>query len=196
MFTQSKKTAGATVRKLHSVHSLLIGHEFRGEIEVGKSRHSFSFSPSLAALAGGKLELAGRFTVKSPTGQVHKSENVKATLLATQGGLTTAPQAPRGIEATLLGKVPTEQLPVTDATAERGYVGVMYFRLSPLNSRMLGLPFDLSAVQLNGRLNPADDVAGALQFWYSVAVRAIYGQELEESLAAKSLAEINQLLKG
>lgn len=194
MFTQSKGTSGATTRKLHSVHSLLIGREFKGEIEVGKARHTFTYSPISASVANGKLELTGHFTVKA-AGQVRKTENVKATLLATQGGLTTAPQAPRGIELTLLGKIPTDGLPATDATDGRGYVGVMYFRLSSLNGRALGLPFEMSAVQLNGRLNPMDEAARVLQFWYSVAVRALYDPTPDESAATKSLAEINQLLK-
>jgi hypothetical protein len=195
MFTQAKKTASTTLRKLHSVHTLLIGREFIGEIEVGKTKHSFTFSPVSAEFASGKLELTGRFAVKSPGSQVRNSDNVKATLLATQGGLTTAPQAPRGIEATLLGKIPTDGLPATDATAGRGYVGVMYFRLSPLSGRGLGLPFDLSVVQLNARLNPVDEIASTLQFWYSVAVQAIYTQTPDQNLASQSVREINQLLK-
>ena len=195
MFKQAKKTPSTTRRKLHSIHSLLIGREFIGEIEVAKAKHSFTFSPSSATVLNGKLELVGRFTVKSPAGQIRKSENVKATLLATQGGLATAPQVPTGIEATLLGKIPTDGLPATEATAGRGYVGVMYFRLSPLNGSILGLPFDLGAVQLNGRLNPGDKIAGSLQFWYSVAVRAIYDQTPDENLASQSVSQINQLLK-
>lgn len=194
MLTQSKRTSGAPARKLHSVHSLLVGGEFKGEIEAGKARHSFTYSPASASVTDGKLELTGRFTVKA-AGQVRKIENVKATLLATQGGLTTAPQAPRGIELKLLGKIPTDGLPATDATDGRGYVGVMYFRLSPLNGRTLGLPFEMSAVQLNGRLNPMDEAARVLQFWYSVAVRALYDSTLDESAATKSVTEINQILK-
>ena len=84
MFTQSRKTAGTRMRKLHSVHSLLIGREFIGEIEAGKIRYSFAYSPATAAISNGKLELSGRFTVKPSGGQSRKSDNVKATLLATQ----------------------------------------------------------------------------------------------------------------
>lgn len=195
MFTQSKKTTGTRMRKLHSVHSLLIGREFIGEIEAGNIRYSFTYSPAAADVSNGKLELSGRFTVKPSGGQSRKSDNVKAILLATQSGLTTAPQAPRGVEATLLGKIPTDGLPATDATGGRGYVGVMYFRLSPLDGRALGLPFESDAVQLNGRLNPTDETARVLQFWYSVAVRAMYDQTPDEALASKSLTEINRLLK-
>lgn len=192
---QTKNTSTISMRKLHSIHSLLIHHEFIGEIDTGKAKHKFIYSPHSATVANGKLELTGRFTVKSPGSPLHKADNVKATLLATQGGLATAPAAPRGTEATLLGKLPSDGLPVTEATGSRAYVGVMYFKLSPLHGRTLGIPFDLSAVQLNGRLNPADDAARNLQFWYSVAVRAIYGQSPDETLAAKSVEEINQLLK-
>lgn len=195
MFTQPKKTPSPKMRKLHSIHGLLIGREFIGEIEAGKIRYSFAYSPAAAAISNGKLELSGRFAVKSSSGQSRKSDNVKATLLATQSGLTTAPQAPRGMEATLLGKLPTDGLPATDATGGRGYVGVMYFRLSPLDGRSLGLPFELNAVQLNARLNPSDHTADALQFWYSVAVRALYDPIPDGALASKSLTEINQLLK-
>lgn len=192
---RTKNVSGTSTRKLHSIHSLLIRHEFIGEIDTGKAKHTFTYSPHSAAAANGKLELTGRFTVKSPGSQIHKADHVKATLLATQGGLASAPPAPRGTEAALLGKLPSDGLPVTEATGSRAYVGVMYFKLSPLNGRELGIPFDLSAVQLNGRLNPVDDAARALQFWYSVAVRAIYRQSPDENLASRSVEEINQLLK-
>lgn len=194
MTIQAKKQAGQPARILHSIHSLLIGREFLGEIEAGKTRFSFAYAPTSAAVVNGKLELTGRFTVKSPAGQIHKAEKVTATLLATQGGLATAPPIPRGIEATLLGKIPTDGLPATDATGSRGYVGVMYFKLSPLNGRVLGVPFDLGAVQLNGRLNPVDDTARDLQFWYSVTARAAYGQAPDADLASQSVRAINQIL--
>ena len=83
----------------------------------------------------------------------------------------------------------------SDERGGGGYVGVMYFRLSPLDGRALGLPFELSAVQLNGRLNPLDNTAGALQFWYSVAVRSLYDPIPDDALASKSLTEIKQHFK-
>jgi len=194
MFTQTKKNKTAPLRKLHSIHSLLIGREFIGEIEAGSAKHKFIFTPVSVTAANGKLELSGRFTVKAPGGLVHKADKVRATLLSTQGSLTAPPPTPKGAEARLLGSLPSNGLPITDATGPYASVAVMYFKLSPLNGRLLEVPFDLGAVQLNGRLNPADDLARSLQFWYSVAVRVLYGESPDESLAARSVSEINQLL--
>ncbi len=196
MFTQSKKASGkVTGRKLHSIHSLLAGREFKGEINAGKANHPFAFTPTSAAVVNGKLELSGRFTVKTSGSQARKAENVKATLLATQGGLTVGPPAPRSANTNLRVGSPSDGRLLTDATGDRGYVGVMYFKLSSLNGMTLGLPFDLSAVQLNGRLNPVDDTARALQYWYSLAVNALYGKSPDASQAKSSVNEINQLLK-
>ncbi len=192
MFTQTKTTSAR--RKLHSVHSLLIGREFLGEIEAGRNKLRFTYSPASIALADGKIHLTGRFTVKS-AGQAHKAENVKATLLGTQGGIQAAPPIPTGASDPMLGAVRSGDLPVTDATGTRAYVGVMYFKLSPMNGASLGAPFDLSELQLNVRLNPQDETARALQFWYSVAVRAVLGESKDSELASRSLSEINALLK-
>jgi hypothetical protein len=188
MFTQTQK------RKLHSVHSLLIGREFTGEIEAGRAKFKFAFSPTTAALAGGKIELTGTFSVRSAVG-TRKADNVKATLLATQGGIQSAPPAPVGATAAMLGKAHSGGLPATDATGSRGYVAVIYFKLSALDGAKLGVPLDLSAVQLNARLNPTDETGRNLQFWFSVAVNAVHGESPQQDLAAKSLDEINKLLK-
>ena len=196
MSVQAKKSTNRhSPQKLHSIFGLLTGRYFAGEIETGKTKSHFTFSPTSAAVANGKLELTGRFTVKSGSGPARKAENVKATLLGTQGGLATAPTTPKGADAAMLGSITSVGLPATEATGVRGYVGVMYFKLSALNGPALGLPFDLGAVQLNGRLNPTDDTARALQFWYSVAVRAVHGEQAETSLVSRSVDEINQILK-
>lgn len=187
MFTQAQK------RKLHSVHSLLIGREFTGEIETGRAKLKFAFSPITAALVSGKIELTGTFSVKSGS-TTRPVNNVKATLLATQGGIQSAPPTPAGATDSMLGAVHSSVLPATEATGSRGYVGVMYFRLSALDGAKLGVPFDLSTVQLNVRLNPIDETARTLQFWFSVAVNAVQGEIPSRNLASQSLNEINKLL--
>lgn len=187
MFTQAQK------RKLHSVHSLLIGREFSGEIEAGRTKLKFVYSPSVAKLANGRIELTGSFSVKSAAG-VKKAAHVKATLLSTQGGIQSAPPPPAGATDSMLGAVHSSVLPATDATGSRGYAGVIYFKLSALDGAKLGVPFDLSAVQLNVRLNPIDEMARTLQFWFSVAVNAVHGKEPNRDLASQSLDEINKLL--
>lgn len=188
MFTQTQK------RKLHSAHSLLIGHTFVGKIEAGRANLNFAFKPDTAATAGGKIELTGTFSVKSATG-TRKTDNVKATLLATQGSIQSAPPTPAGATASMLGKVHSGSLPATDATGSRGSVGVMYFKLSALDGSKLGVPFDLSALQLNVRLNPTDETARSLQFWFSVAVNAVQGEAPNQTLATQSLSEVNKLLR-
>ncbi|MGH9800150.1 MAG: hypothetical protein ACRD82_07280 [Blastocatellia bacterium] len=189
MITQTKKSSA--LRKLHSVHSLLIEREFIGEIASGKK---FVYSPASVALVSGKIELTGSFTIKS-AGQTRKAQNVKATLLATQGGIQAAPPTPKGATASMLGDVPSGDKPATDATGSRAYVAVIYFKLSAMNGAKLGVAFDLSGVQLNARLNPADDIARALQFWFSVAVRAVLGETQNSRLMLESFNEINKLLK-
>lgn len=187
MFTQAQK------RKLHSVHSLLIGREFLGEIETGRSKLKFAFSPKTAAFVSGKIELTGTFSVKSAGGTRHVNK-INATLLATQGGIQSAPPTPAEATDSMLGAVHSSPLPATDATGSRGYVGVMYFKLSALDGTKLGVPFDLSSVQLNVRLNPIDETARSLQFWYSVAVNAVQGESPNRNLVVQSLSEINKLL--
>lgn len=189
MLTQTKKSSA--MRKLHSVHSLLIGREFTGEIATGKK---FTYSPTSIAQVGGKIELTGRFSVKS-AGQTHKTESVKATLLATQGSIQPPPPTPAGASASMLGAVPPSDKPATDATGSRASVGVMYFKLSAMKGAELGIPLDLSSLQLNVRLNPSDDTARTLQFWFSVAVGAVMGESPDSGLASQSLGEINKLLK-
>ncbi len=197
MFTQTGKTSSKTnaaTRKLHSIHGLLIGREFTGEIEAGKAKHKYSFAPKSVAMVNGRIELNGQFTVNS-AGRARKVENVKAKLLSTQGSLTAAPAPPPGATASMLGKRPTDGLPETDATDHRGIVGVIYFKLSRIDGRELGVTADMSEVQLNCRLNPGDNVARDLQFWFSVAVRAVHGESPDKDLATKSLTEINRILK-
>lgn len=179
------------MRKLHSVHSLLIGREFTGEIAAGKK---FSYSPTSVSLANGKIELTGRFSVKA-AGQTRKTESVKATLLATQGSIQPPPPTPTGASASMLGAVQPSDKPATDATGSLASIGVMYFKLSGLDGAKLGVAFDLSNLQLNIRVNPTDGAARQLQFWFSVAVRAVMGEAQDTRLAAQSLSEINKLLQ-
>ncbi|MFN0107218.1 MAG: hypothetical protein ACKVZH_00065 [Blastocatellia bacterium] len=189
MLTQIKKTAA--LRKLHSAHSLLTGREFTGEISTSKQ---FRYSPTSIALVGGKFELTGNFSVKSG-GQIRKAENVKATLLATQGNIQSPPPIPTGASASMLGAVQPSDKPATDATGSRASIGVMYFKLSALDGAKLGVAFDLSNLQLNVRVNPPDDTARQLQFWFSVAVRTVMGEAQDSRLTVQSLSEINKLLQ-
>lgn len=197
MFTQKGKASSkqtAASRKLHSLHSLLIGREFAGQIELGKTKQKFSYAPKSVAMVNGRIELSGSFSVNA-AGRTRKAENIKAKLLSTQGSLTAAPAPPIGADESMLGNRSSDGLPETDATGYRGIVGVIYFKLSAIDDKILGVTADMSEVQLNGRLNPGDEIARALQFWFSVAVQAVHGESPDGNLAAKSLDEINRILK-
>jgi hypothetical protein len=199
MFTQKKSAEQkkSSERKLYSIPALLRERVFAGEFESHGATYGCTFAPATATLVGGRLELTGRFAVRRPSGGQFTAANVKATLAATQGGLGTAPGRPESFPARApsgqvgvtpeADRVAPDALPLTESTAERGFVGVMYFRLSPLDGRALGVPLDLSGVQLNARLAPTAEIERELQ-WYFSAVVAGGGDEY--------LTEINRLLKG
>jgi hypothetical protein len=195
MFTQKKN---ATVdRRLHSIHALPNGREFTGKIESGKANHQFTFTPKTAASANGRLVFTGSVRVKAPTGQLRTADNVTATLLATQGSITAPPPMPGGLPPSLNPPQPdlSESLPITDWTGHLGSVGVMYLKLSSLDGRALGVPMDLSLVQLNVRMYPASEIERDLQWLYSALLEAMHGEQRDEQRAAAYLNEINRMLK-
>ena len=210
--------------KLYSIAGLLGGREFAGEFEVRDGKHGFTFAPTSAALSGGKLELTGRLSVSSPRGGKRAQDGVRATLVSTQGGIGPSPVRSQLLAATAqtsqtatpeqkqeqageanqprVGRPGTEPaqpppagLPVTESTGPRGFVGAMYFRLSPLDGRRLGLLLDLSGVQLNARLAPTDDLSRDLQWLLSRVVEAVYGERPDERAASSHLNDLNRLLK-
>ena len=79
-----------------------------------------------------------------------------------------------------------------EATGSLGFVGVLYFKLSPLDSKSLGIPLDMSDVQLGARLAPTDDLARDLQLLFSDVVLALENNSEEMSSALDAL---NKALK-
>jgi hypothetical protein len=199
MFTQNKNATNkpSTGHKLHSIHVLPQGREFTGKIEVGRGNYQFTFMPKTAASVNGKLVLTGGVKVKSPAGQQRAADGVTATLLATQGSITSPPPAPRELSQSLTPPQPafSEPAPITDWTGRFGSVAVMYLKLSPLDGRALGVPADLSSVQLNARLYATSEVERDLHWLYSALVEALSGERPDQQRAARYLNEINRLLK-
>src|SRR5262249_19722279 len=76
--------------KLHTVHTVLRGRIFDGKFEVHGKDYGFAFIPKSAAIVERKLVLTGRMTFNSPQGS-RSVEGVKATLVATQGGIGVSP---------------------------------------------------------------------------------------------------------
>jgi hypothetical protein len=230
MLLQGKKAKRASASnraakgmpKIHSVHALLKGRRFAGGFDVLGSNYELVYEPARAEVAGGKLELRGRLTIVDSKGRARASEQVRATLEGTQGGLGASPVrrqllaagAQTGTAATpeqkqqLAGetekkpdkktdepaKTSASMLPVTESTGPESFCGVMYFRLGPLDARTLGVTADISRLQLNARLAPDDDSARALQDLYTSIVEALYGGQVNEPLAAAAITEINKLL--
>jgi len=81
---------------------------------------------------------------------------------------------------------------VVESTGTLSFVGVLYFHLSPLDGSSLGVPLDLSKVQLGGRLAPTDDTARDLQMLFSDLVEAL-GEDSET--VNRCIDNINSIFK-
>ncbi len=201
IFTQKKsvapaKAAATVARKLHSIHALLRERALTGHIEVGALQYAFTYAPNAAAIKNGKLELSGSFTVKSPAGKSMTVEHVTATLAGVQGAMATAskPAAFQLITPSPFPADPQDGKPLTEYTDSRSAIGVAYFHLSPLNGKTLGLPYDLSRVQLNGRLAVLDQAARDLQWMLTHAHAALAGAQPDAQIAEPFVTELNRVL--
>ena len=204
--SEKKQRQARSGLKLYSVAALLKERRFEGRFEVAGSSYQFTYAPSKAEIAGQKLQLRGRLLVTNARGQSRTKDNVRALLASAQGGIGTAPvrsQALIGGVVPSQPPVPTPQqpsdskpLPVVESTGPLSFCGVMYFQLEPLDGRQLGVAADLSRVQLNARLAPADNTGRALHGIYSAIVEALYVKSADTRLATLSVAELNKALEG
>jgi len=216
------RPAPAQARRLYSIHGLPEGRVFTGRFEAPGGSYIWEFTPASAELVGGKLQLTGRLRVRSPRGAERVAEGVRATLASTQGAVGTSParrelirsttqtgnistptqkqEQAKAPETTEEPQDPDKPFPsrpfVTEVTGPLAFVGVMYFHFQPLDGRALGVPLDLSRVQLNARLAPVDDTARDLLWLYSDLVAAAYAEKPDSRAAAESPSAINRLLAG
>jgi hypothetical protein len=187
-----------TMRKLHSIHALPSGRDFTGVIEGGRTKYQFTFAPKSAKVEQNKLVLTGVVTVNVRGGRKYQAQNVTATLLATQGSASSAPPFPQLLDKSVNPYASAEKsgsLPITEATGDLSSVGVLYFKLSLLSGKQLGVPFDLSKTQLNVRLYPRSERERDLQWLYSALVFVIQGESRDEKNVESYVAEINRILK-
>ena len=212
-------------RKLHSIHGLLRGRVIDGRFEALGQPYRFSFVPETAAISDRSLVLRGRLVVHAPQFGTRSMESVEARLVAVQSGVGTSPvrrqlltgTAQTSQTATSEQKMEQEKGPETDlqpglhafdnplrdelgrpvveSTGPLSFVGVLYFNLSPLDGPTLGVPLDVSKVQLNLRLATTDDLARDLQNIFSDLVAALYGDRLDERAASEQLENLNRLIK-
>jgi len=212
--------------KLYSVAGLMNERAFAGDFNARGTAYNFQFEPTSAALNDKRqLELTGRFVVSTRRGTSRVMPDARATLIATQGGIGSSPTRRQALVAatTTSGNVATPQqkqeeakapetkqepaapatpapsasaLPITEATDDLAFAAAMYFQLSPLDARALGVPVDLSRVQLNARLAPTSDFERNLHLLYSDVVAATGGEKTNESDARRYVEELDRVLKG
>lgn len=189
----TKRKTAANVEKVYSIAAMMRGRNFAGSFEAADVTHRFTFSPAKAALVGRRLQLTGSLTVFDGRPNARTASralaNVRATLVSAQGGIGTAP--PRN-------KLPTDilhggpDLPVIESTGALSFCGALFFKLSSLEGRALGVSADLSSLQLNVRLAPTNDHERAFQAAYSSIVDAIFGTPMNS--ASEQVSELNRLL--
>jgi hypothetical protein len=212
-------------RKLHSIHGLLRGRVVDGQFEVRGQPYRFSFVPATAAVADGSLVLNGHLAVQARQLSVRFVDNVEARLVAFQGGVGVSPvrrqlltgtaqtsqtstsdqkmEQEKGPETELqpgLHAFESPRLdelgrPVVESTGPLSFVGVLYFNLSALDGPALGVPLDLSQVQLNLRLATTDDLARELQNLFSDVSDALYKEPIDERAARGSVQELNRIFR-
>jgi hypothetical protein len=175
-------------RKLYSVPVLLVGTKFVGSFEDRGKSYSFSFVPASLEVSGASLQLKGHVALVPPGGRERSADGVRATLAAAQGGIFGTPRRPPG-EQMING------MPVTEATGATGFAGVLYLRLSPLDGKALGVPLDLTTVQMNARIYPISDLERELQVRYSDLVSAVKSEQVDVNAATEQATAINKLLQ-
>ncbi len=210
--------------KLHTLHAVLRGRVFDGTFEARGKTYSFVFLPNQATIVDGKFVLQGRMGFSVPQQATRFVDSIKATLMATQGGVGVSPvrrqllagTAQAAQTATSDQKLEQEKGPETDlqpglhsfepptyddfgrpkveATGSLGFVGVLYFKLSAVDSKSLGIPLDMSDVQLGARLAPTDELARDLQLLFSDVVLALENKS-EETALRSALEALNKALR-
>lgn len=191
MFTQKRQAASQ--RKLHSIFVTPAERSLSGMIEIGKSRYGFDFSPQTVGLKDRRPVLQGRVTVTSPAGRKRTIDGVEAALLSSQGSITPPPSAPNTLKQA--AQRVERSLPATDWTDETSSVAAIFLKMSPLTGRSLGVPLDMSAVQINVRFYTTSETERNLHWLYSNLVFATMSDSPDEKLAGDYIAEINRMLK-
>jgi len=198
LFRQTEKKDGDEVlRKLtsqvrvHSIAAVLRGRHFKGGFEAAGSSYEFTFLPAKASVIGRRFQLEGRLTVKGARGEPRNRDQVRATVIGTQGGIGGAPPRPQNQAS---GATASSDLPDVESTGITSFCGAMYLQLEPLAGSALGVPADLKRVQLNVRFAPVNDSERLLQGAFSSIVDALYGSQVNASAATSAVNDLNKLL--
>jgi hypothetical protein len=87
-------------------------------------------------------------------------------------------------------------LPIVESTGSISFSGVLFFKLSPLDARALGVSADMGQVQLNVRLAPVSDTERALQADFSSIADALYGKQIDSKWGESAVSDLNKHLAG
>jgi len=187
----TKQATGKAI-ELHSIAGMLRSRKFEGGFETAGTKYNFTYTPKRAVLSGNQLQLTGTLEIKAANARTPRSiDNVKATLLAIQGGIGNPPQREK-LPSDVSTKHP--DLPIVESTGSISFSGVLYFKLSPLDGRGLGVAADMRQVQLNVRLAPVSDTERALQADFSSIADALYGKQIDSKWAESALSDLNKHL--
>jgi len=203
--TKTPEARRAKETRIHSIAGLQKGRGFAGGFEIAGAVYGFEYIPEKAEVAIGKLNLVGNLSVVDPQKNRHVRKNVRLVLQSTQGGLGGAPtprmDLPASAEAAASRRnqmssasASDRPLPVTESTGPLSFVGVMYLRFEPLGGPQLGVPADLSHLQLNARLYPANGLEETLQYLYGRVTDALYGASPDPVSANAFVKDLNQVL--
>lgn len=199
LFSQSEKKDGdqgliklsSGEPRIHSIPARARGRRFDGSLSAGAMNYEVSYAPAKVSVAGGRLQLEGRLTVKDSRGQSRVRDRVRGTLVGTQGGIGTPPSRPGNPTSSATA---SSDLPDVESTGTSSFCGVMYIRFEPLAGRLLGVAADMSRVQLNARLAPVDDLERTLQAIYSSIVNSLHGNQPDTPATQSAIAELNKVL--
>jgi hypothetical protein len=209
-----------TQKKLHTLHAVLRGRVFDGQFEVPGKVISFNFIPKQPLVKDLRLVIIGRMGFSLPKQPARFIDGVTATLLATQGGVGASPirrqllagTAQTAQTATSDQKLEQEKGPETDlqpglhsfaapkydelgrprveSTEALSFVGVLYFKLSPIDNNTVGLSLDMSDIQLGVRLAPTDDLARDIQMIFTDIVAGL--DDKSTDLVQSSIESLNR----
>jgi hypothetical protein len=215
---EAKRKQVAGVRRIHSIAASMSGSRLVGSFEVGSSLYSFSYEPARASVKGGTLHLQGRLRVSDHRRRSRSLSSVEARLLSIQGGIGNPPPRPPGVPARNgapgAGGQPQLEARASnsdvsgggsaqqsggrrfdiDGTGPLAFCGALYFRLQPLKGPALGVRADLSRVQLNARLAPADERERIIHGLYSSIVDALAEAPPNNGLVSDLLKRLNGFL--